>query len=959
MKGNPGKPDLPGSPGTAEVCRAGRLGKLEEVASDVSRKLAAGEALDVEEVARGYPDLMPELGEYLRDVALLYVAREKAVAVPCASPPDTWDATLMDELEVLRKSLTKYEIIERVRYGGQGVVYRARQHGNNRIVAVKVLLDGPLASAHQRHRFEREIELISRLRHPNIVTVYDSGVVRGRNFYAMEFIEGQSIDDYVLCHDLSPREIVGVVIKVAQAVHHAHQHGIIHRDLNPSNILVDEEGEPRIYDFGLAKDLWSDGAGAAQSMTGLGVGTLPYLSPEQIGGSDGRIDVRSDVYAVGLVLYELLTDMFPYPIKGEASEIRDAILATEPMPLRKAITHADPDCVPGLEAIDRDLETILTKVLAKAKEERYQSAAEFADDLERWLAGDAVHARTDSALYRVRKTVRKHLVLVTIVATVMAAFVVSSTAVTISWWHVRAQRDEARAAARTAYDLFEIAVTEVEEAVSPLPGGVSVRKRLIRSLEARIPELEALVESDEMLDPILTRLMGKQGNIAEEYGRRDEARRYYKVFLEKSRAALETGESNDAMCAQVIRGYRQLATVSDNRTRLFQEGGKFGKSELERNPGYAESCYELGKLYLAYAHFLRDSADYDKSLREFERTLELGPNETDVLDTDARWARTIAKAMSGQGLVLRERGEHARGTETLERALRLRGKIVEKNPPDTTARYELLSACIHMGKIHRDAGDIELAMQYLRDATRHADILEMMDPHSLIWDYNKHCAYRRLALLYLETGDLEEAWILYQRAKKISDRLKNRNGNAETRSLLSHTLMLQGRIQRKKEEWEEAFQSIKNALAIRRELLEAEPMNLARMIEVASATDYLASCARNLKQVSRAVELRRNVYVLKCRIAKLQPHGVGAKLSVIRAQVNLAAVCVDLDTVAGEREAEELLAEAESGLQELQSTGKLKGREREYKHVCRAIQSNRDKLNERAVDTDGYESDQQ
>ena len=191
--------------------------------------------------------------------------------------------TLNDDLTFLRKSLAGYEIIERIHHGGQGIVYRARQCSTNRIVAIKLLLHGPFATRAQRLRFEREIELVSRLRHPSIVTLYESGLVAGRQYFAMEFVEGLPIDHYVILNDLSVRECVELFVVVCRAVSHAHQRGIIHRDLKPSNILVDSEGRPHVLDFGLAKDLTnSSGAGSASSLsvTGQILGTWRYLSPE-------------------------------------------------------------------------------------------------------------------------------------------------------------------------------------------------------------------------------------------------------------------------------------------------------------------------------------------------------------------------------------------------------------------------------------------------------------------------------------------------------------------------------------------------------------------------------------------------------------------------------------------------------------------------------------------------------
>jgi serine/threonine protein kinase len=529
------------SAGQAGPLACARQRRLEAAAAELVRRLETGERMDVALLALEYPDLMPELGQRLHDLRRLRRAEEQARLRSGRMPPhDPRQAFLEEELETLRQALDAYEVLERVQYGGQGIVYRARQRSTNRIAALKLLLDGPLASERARHRFEREIELVSRLRHPNIITVYESGVVRGRHYYAMEFVAGLPIDDYVILHDLPPCGVVPLIVKVCRAVHHAHQNGVIHRDLNPANILVDEQGEPRVYDFGLAKDLWADRAEAGVSFTGAGAGTLPYLSPEQAGGQDGHVDVRSDVYSIGLVLYELLTDMLPYPVRGDAAAVQAAILHTEPMPLRRAVALGGRERAPGLDTINVDLERVLANALAKAKEERYQTAADFADDLERWLGGDAVVARADSRLYVLRKALRRHRLAVSVAATILAALAVSSVTVTVAWLRVRQGRDRAREAARVAYDLFDMALTDVEESVQPLAGGVAVRDRLIQRLSRKMPQLEALTGSDTALDPVLTRLLEKQGDIAAQQGQREAAKHYYGAFLDNCEGRLKS-----------------------------------------------------------------------------------------------------------------------------------------------------------------------------------------------------------------------------------------------------------------------------------------------------------------------------------------------------------------------------------------------------------------------------------
>lgn len=402
------------------------LERMSRLPSDGDREFA--------EIEQRYPDLMPELGERLRTLEAIREAARKARPPSSQAPGYSSDAE-DSELSYLREEFQGYEIIERLRSGGQGLVCKAVHKATNRIVAVKLLLDGPVAGERQRNRFAREIQLTARLNHPNIVTLYDSGVVRGRLYYAMEFVEGLPIDDYALLHDLSPGERISLFVTICRAVDHAHAQGIIHRDLKPSNILVDNDGRPHILDFGLAKEcIDEDDSGQASRMTATGqmVGTLPYLSPEQAGGDD-EIDVRSDLYSLGVILFELLTGMFPYPVEGKPLAVRTIILTREPLSLRKAISAGHPAGGLQPEDVTDDLEAIVRKSLEKEKTRRYLTAGAFADDLERSSRGEAVEAKRDRALYLLQKSLRKYRVHMGI-ATAFVIILIAGLVGTLLMW---------------------------------------------------------------------------------------------------------------------------------------------------------------------------------------------------------------------------------------------------------------------------------------------------------------------------------------------------------------------------------------------------------------------------------------------------------------------------------------------------------------------------------------------
>lgn len=301
-----------------------------------------------------------------------------------------------------------FEIVCELHRGGQGVVYLARQSNTKRLVAIKMLLSAALATSRQRRRFEREIEIAAGLRHPSIVTVFESGVTAdGWHWFAMEHVEGKSLDLFL--RDQQPEQdvVVGLVSDVCDAVNYAHQRGIIHRDLKPANILVDQEGHPHVLDFGLAKVAGSTvpEMELVTTRTGEFMGTFAYAAPEQFRGANGEVDTRTDVYALGIILYEAVTGHHPFPATGS---LPDYI---------KAVDHREA-VRPSLSstAIGSELEAVMLRALATEPDRRYQTAGALGDDLRRCLSGEPVEARRDSRWYLLRKAAHRHRLTVTIAA---------------------------------------------------------------------------------------------------------------------------------------------------------------------------------------------------------------------------------------------------------------------------------------------------------------------------------------------------------------------------------------------------------------------------------------------------------------------------------------------------------------------------------------------------------------
>lgn len=288
----------------------------------------------------------------------------------------------------------KYTIREFVARGGMGAIYKAHQLQPSRDVALKVMLSGAFASPAQRKRFEREAQAIAQLNHPAIVPVYEYGEVGGQPYFTMEYVEGLDLATFCHVNDLGRHEIARLMVRVCDAVHYAHEHGVIHRDLKPGNIIVDEMRRPRILDFGLSRPT-ADSPEQFSMLTATGdfLGTPRYMAPEQTIGRPEAVDRRTDIYALGVMLYELLCGILPYPLDhARGLEVFELIRHAEP--IKPGALH---------ENFPRDLEIILLKAIEKEKQRRYQTAEALAEDLENFLADRPINARPATLGYRLRK----------------------------------------------------------------------------------------------------------------------------------------------------------------------------------------------------------------------------------------------------------------------------------------------------------------------------------------------------------------------------------------------------------------------------------------------------------------------------------------------------------------------------------------------------------------------------
>jgi hypothetical protein len=338
------------------------------------------------------------------------------------------------------KTIGRYHILRLLGEGGMGTVFEAEQEHPRRTVAIKVIKPG-FAGSEMLRRFEQESEVLGRLQHSGIAQIYEAGTADSgfgpQPYFAMELIRGESLLRYAEVHQLNTRQRLELMIKVCEGVQHAHQHGIIHRDLKPSNILVDESGQPKVLDFGVARATSGDAPTTRQTDLGQLVGTLAYMSPEQALADPLELDTRSDVYALGVILFELLAGRLPYPI---GRQLHEAV---------KTIREDDPTRLSSVsQAYRGDIETIVGKALEKDKARRYSSAADMAADIQHYFRDEPIAARPPSAVYHLQKFARRHKALVGGMAAVFLVLIAGIIAST--WEAARARRAEQAATTESA-----------------------------------------------------------------------------------------------------------------------------------------------------------------------------------------------------------------------------------------------------------------------------------------------------------------------------------------------------------------------------------------------------------------------------------------------------------------------------------------------------------------------------
>jgi non-specific serine/threonine protein kinase/serine/threonine-protein kinase len=726
-----------------------------------------------------------------------------------------------------------YQILDTIAHGGMGTVYRAVRDDDafRKVVALKLVRGGRHSDYFER-RFRQERQILARLQHPNIATVLDGGTAEdGHPYLVMEYVEGQPITGFCAAHGTGTRERVSLFRTVCAAVQYAHQNLVVHRDIKPANVLVDRQGVPKLLDFGIAKLLASGvDPDLAPTATVLPMMTPEYASPEQVKGQ--TVTTATDVYSLGVLLYELLAGRRPYEVQADSLEaIVQAVCRIEPV--------APSEAAAGRSDLRGDLDTIVLKALRKEPERRYRSAHDLSEDLRRHLEGLPVTARADTIGYRARKFVRRHRTAVAAAVLVSASLVGGIVTTTRQARLAQRRFDEARR-------LIHTVIFEIQPKMGAVPGTTPLRKELI---ESTLKYLEALArdagDNPALLRELassyvqLARVQGMQGEA--NVGNVQDARRTLREAekLVERLLTLEPDGPESLHEAVLVERALALSFLYEGAYVPAQQHARRAIERAERQvairPDY-RAREALADAHRTFANTSDSAEAFGRSREIYEALLLEKPDEPRVLQKLSQIHKYAANLHY-------RKGEHRAGLDLIVKARAIDEKLLAANPEDPEAQTDLAFALGQLSWGHSHLGDLVGALAAREQSLALREKVLARNPGEARAQDQFASGLRTLALLRRKVNDRAGARRDYQRAHAIFTDLRARGyGGAYVGSELGVTELELGELAAEEGRRAEACQWYRRSAAVFGELASQGGVRSDNLGEAEKARRAAAAC---------------------------------------------------------------------------------------------------------------------
>jgi tetratricopeptide (TPR) repeat protein len=716
---------------------------------------------------------------------------------------------------LIGRRLGAYRLVAEIGRGGMGVVYEVQRDDRefDRRAAIKILQASSGASLAERFRFERRV--LAGLDHPGIARLIDAGTTPdGLPYFVMEYVDGQRIDDWCRARGLRLRERVALVERVCEALAYAHQHLVIHRDVKPANILVTDEGLPKLLDFGIATVLMGEGeSSAGMTRTGQHSFTPEYASPEQIRGD--RVTTASDVYSVGVVLYQLLAERAPYAIKGMSPlDAMRTVCDVDPPLMSAAATHDERALLRG------DLDSIVAKALAKAPGERYGTIAALTADLRAWREGRPVTASPQSVAYRARRFVRRNRGTVAAITAIIAAIVIGAAAT--AWQaHVAArERDKAQNRFRQVQEFSRSLLFDVHDALRPVPGATEPRRLL-------------LSRAVQLLDGL----------------------------------AADAGD-DDALKFELAEGYRRLGAVQgdvatenlgDTAAAVvsFEKAARLVEDVMRADPRALEPPQRALTIYSQLTNALNSHDRPDAAEQAQKRLVALVEELERRRVSDPRATIKIGNGYSDAGIYRAGRGDLAGARAYYERAISVYESVAKDDPAWRATPRAYTLTLKRLGAVEMMTGALEASERHYLEALAIEEDLIRRQPDNAQWQFEMSYTLSDLGVARIRRGDVDGAMTVWLRSLALRrTAVAADSKNVRAIHALATILNRVGRWYRERKRYPEALATMRDELRWRDTVIAIQGPSPGRLLEQGFARLNLAGVLLDIAGVEKAADAR-------------------------------------------------------------------------------------------------------